>query len=110
VDVIRLNKVVVFKQNTPTSSTTGGKIDAYATLVTTKGKLSKRSTSKGFSAGEHGFDNSSELRVRFQDAIFNAIRTDLKILIDSVTYTIHSWEKMDEKRFYLKFIVIAQSA
>jgi head-tail adaptor len=108
-DVV-LNKIVVFKQNTPTASTTGGKIDAYTTLVTTRGSLSKRNTSKGFSAGEHGFDNSYELIVRYQDAIFNAIRTDLKILIDSITYTIHSWEKMEEKRFYLKFTIVAQGA
>ncbi len=109
-DVIRLDKVVVFKVNTPAAASTGGGVDSYSTLLTTRGNLSRRSGSKGFNAGEHAFDNSYQLVVRYQDAIYNAIRTDLKVVIDSVTYTIHSWEKIEEKRFYLKFTIISQDA
>ncbi len=96
---------VVFKSNSTTSSATGGKIDSYSTLVTTDGRFRKRSGNRALNYGEQTFINSYELIVRYQDTIFNAVRSDLKIEVDSVRYTIESWEKMDEQRFYLKFIL-----
>lgn len=93
---------VVFKQNTPAQSG-AGKSDSYATLVTTDGRLRKNTSNRGLQAGEMGFDNSYSLIVRYQDAIFNAIRSDLKVDIDSVRYTIAGWELQNEKRFYIEF-------
>jgi hypothetical protein len=101
---IRMDKIVVFKSNTPTTKGAGS-ADSYSTLCTTRGRLKKSSSVRTLSAGEMSFDGTYELIVRYQDTIHNAIRNDLKILIDSVTYTIQSWEKMREKRFYLKFTI-----
>ena len=94
---------VVFKQNTPTTTTSGGGADSYATLVTTDGRLRKRSGNRGLQAGEVGFNSSWELITRYQDTIFNAYRSDMKVDIDGVRYTVQSCDKIDEKRFWLRF-------
>ena len=101
---------VVFKSNTRSATATGGGIDSYSTLVTTDGRLTQLRKDRGMGFSEVSFSGAYELIVRYQDTIFNAIRTDLKIEVDSVRYTIQSWEKMDEKRFYLKFIINRQDA
>ena len=93
---------VVFKVNTPTQ-VGAGRQDSYATLVTTDGRLRKRGGNRGLRDGEVAFENTYELVVRYQDAIFNAIRSDLKVDIDGTRYTIAGWELMDEKRFYIRF-------
>lgn len=99
---IVFNKIVVFKTNSPTIKG-GGRADSYSTLVTTRGRLRKKSSSRGLQAGELGLDNGYELIVRYQSTIESNIRSDIKIVIDSVTYTIAGWEKVEEKNFYLKF-------
>jgi head-tail adaptor len=102
-DIGRFDKVVVFKTNTPTAATTGGGVDSYSTLCTVYGYLYKSNSSRGLGFGEVTFDNSYNLIVEYQETINSAIRPDLKVEIDSVTYTISGWEKIEEKRHFLKF-------
>lgn len=101
-DIGRFDKLVTFKVNTP-AATGAGSTDSYSTLLQAWGSLKKSNSSRGLSYGESAFDNTYTLIVYYQDSIYNAIRTDLKVDIDSVTYTVTGWEKLQEKRFYLKF-------
>lgn len=106
---IVMDKIVAFRKNTPVAKGAGFE-DGYATLVTTRGQLRKKSSYRNLQGGELGFNNQYELIVRYQQTIEDNMRSDLKVLIDSVTYTIAGWEKTGEKRFYLKFDLNRQDA
>lgn len=100
-EVGNLNKVVVFKSNTPTAKGAGS-ADGYATLLTTRGHLKKNSGGRGFAFAELSENNSYTLTVRFETALETALSPSVKVEIESRTYTVASWEKMGEKRFYYK--------
>ncbi|MBL0268109.1 MAG: head-tail adaptor protein [Chitinophagaceae bacterium] len=103
----QLNKVVVFKENTPSNLGAGG-ADSYSTLLTTRGSLKKLSGSRSLSFGELVESNSYEMITRYQDDIKDNIRMDTKIEIESRTFTINSFEKIGEKRFYYRFVLSEQ--
>lgn len=103
----QLNKVIVFKQNTPIQKG-AGKEDAYTTLLTTRGSMKQLSSSKGLYYGEISEGARWELMVRFETALASALNMSLKVEYDSRTFTIDSWEKIGEKRFYYKFILSEQ--
>lgn len=107
-EVGQLNKVVVFKQNTPTTLGAGAK-DAYTTLLTTRGSLRKLNGGRGLSFGELLESNSYEMITRYQVALANGLNMAVKVEIESKTYTIQSFEKIGEKKFYYKFILNQQN-
>ena len=104
-----LHKVVVFKSNTATTLG-AGKADSYSTLLTTRGELKKLSGNRSLSFGEMFQTNAFELTVRYDSVLSAALRMDMKIEIEGKTYTINSWEKVGEKKFYFKMIINEQSA
>ena len=95
---------MVFQQNTPVQKGAGYE-DSYADLITTRGGLRSLSSSRGFSFGEMLQTNSFELIVRFQTALESALRGDMKVVIDGRTFTIATWEKVGEKRFYYRMVI-----
>ena len=101
------NKTVVFKQNTP-STLGAGKKDSYTTLLTTKGRLKKQSGSRSLGFGDIQITNSYELLVRYQTSLATNLRADVKIEIENKTYTIQTFEKVGEKDFYYRFIIVEQ--
>jgi SPP1 family predicted phage head-tail adaptor len=103
-DIVKMNKVVVFEKSTPQDLGAGTE-DSYSTVATTRGRLKNYENNRTLNAGEIQFFGTKELIIRYQDAIHVEIRNDSRILIDEVYYTIESWEKMDEKRNYLRFII-----
>ena len=102
-----LHKVVLFRKNTPGTLGAGGS-DSYSDLLTTRGSLKKINGSRGLSFGEVLESNSYELIVRVQTLLEQNLRTDLRVVIEGRTFTISSWDKMDEKRFYYKIILNEQ--
>ena len=96
-----LNKVVVFKKNTPTTLGAGSK-DAYTTLLTTRGTIRKQNGSRGISFGEILESSSYELIVRVQILLESNLSTSIKVEMDGRLFTVSSWEKIEEKRFYYK--------
>lgn len=102
-----LNKVVVFRQNTP-SQQGAGYVDSYSDLLTTRGALRSLSSSRGFSFGEVLQTNTHELIVRYQTALASGLRGDMKVVIDGRTFTVSTWEKIGEKKFYYKLIINEQ--
>jgi len=103
----QLNKVVVFKTNTP-STLGAGAADSYSTLLTTRGSLKKLSGSRSLSFGELVESNSYEMITRYQSSIASNVRMDTKIEIEGRTFTINSFEKTGEKRFYYRFVLSEQ--
>lgn len=95
------SKVEMLK-NVPTDATTGGAIDHYGIIVTTRGRLRKSSGNRALTFGEIINDESYELIMRYQQAIENDLRIDTKFLINGLVYTIDSWEKFEEINFYYR--------
>jgi head-tail adaptor len=102
-DIGQFDKTVIFKSNTISTTSSGGRADGYSTLCTVYGWLKKDGSSRALEFGETNFNNSYTLVVEYQETINSAIRPDLKVEIDSVTYTISGWEKIEERRYFLKF-------
>ena len=106
-EVGQLNKVVVFKANTP-STLGAGAVDSYATVVTTRGSLRKLNGSRSFGYGELTESGSYEMFTRYQTTLASALRMDMKVEIESRTFTIASFEKVGEKKFYYRFVLNEQ--
>jgi hypothetical protein len=103
----QMNTVVKFEKNTPQSIAGGpGKIDSFAELLTTRGKLVKNSGSRFLDAGEITESNSYSLWVWYQLALYNEISLGAKmlriVLTDGRKFTIATWEKVDEVNMWIK--------
>ena len=101
-DIGKLNKEIVFKQNVPLTKG-AGKEDAYTTLLTTRGSMVQKSSSRGSNYGEIYDAKNWECVTRWQEALDGLDFMKMKLEYDSKTFQITSVEKIGEKRFYLKF-------
>ena len=99
---------VIFKQNNPSATNTGGGTDSYSTLLTTRCRLEKSSGSRNLSFGEVMFSDSYDMTVRFQTLLESNLRSDMKVEIDGVTYTINSFQLIDQKKDYYKINIQCQ--
>lgn len=96
------NKVITFKQNTPTQKG-AGKADAYTPLLNTRGKMEQRNSSRGLGYGEIRNTSDWTLTVRWEEALDGLDFMKMKVVYDSRTFQITSSEKIGEKRFYYRF-------
>lgn len=103
-EVGNLNKVVVFKKNTPGDLGAGG-VDSYTTLLTTRGSLRKINGSRSLSYGEVSEGNRYEMVVRFQTALEAGIKVNMRVEIGSRVYIIESFEMIEERRRYYKIML-----
>lgn len=100
----QFRQVVYFLANAATTNATttrlatssGGKNDNYTILVTTRGKLRKSHGSRELSFGLVQESETYTLLCRFETALESNLRVDTKIIIDSKTYTLQSWEKVEQ--------------
>lgn len=106
-DIGQLNNVVTFKVNTPVAHGAGKK-DAYTTLLSTRGKMTQLSASRQLAYGSISEGVRWELIVRFETDLEDNLDMSLKVEYSGRTFTIDSWEKVGEKRFYYKFILSEQ--
>lgn len=112
-----MRSVVVFKTNTPvvtaTSTreavTTGGQNDVYTTLLTTRGRLRKKSGARGLDLGLIEDRQYYELICRFQSSLNSGLRVNGKVFVDSVEYTIQTWEVIDQINHLYKFDLACQN-
>lgn len=113
----QMRSTVVFLTNTPTIAattdreavTTGGLNDVYTTLLTTRGRLRKKSGSRGLDLGLVEDKQYYELICRFQSAINTGLEVNGKVLVDSVLYTIQTWEVIDQIAHLYKFELACQN-
>jgi len=104
----KMRAVVTFLQNTPTAKGAGF-VDNYSTLVNTRGQLINLSDSRGLSFGAISDNSSFKLICRFQTALANALRSDTKIVIDTITYTMNGRPKLiDQKKHLYEFNIQCQ--
>lgn len=107
----QMRSSVVFKTNTPVITatatreaiTTGGENDVYTTLLTTRGRLRKRSGGRNLDLGLLTGQDSYELICRFQSALESALKANMKVFVDGIEYTIVTWQKTDQISHYYKF-------
>ena len=104
-----MRESVVFLQNTPTATGTGGYKDNYETLLTTRGQLIDKAGNRSLSFGEIKDNTSMTLIVRFQTALANALRSDTKIVISGITYTPTNWKLIDQKKHLYQFEIQCQT-
>lgn len=106
-----MRSIVVFLANVPTTSatsdreavTTGGQNDQYTTLLNTRGRLRKSSGYKDLLLGEISGKDSYELICRFDTSLEAGLRANGKVNVDSVSYTIQTWEMIDQIKHIYKF-------
>jgi hypothetical protein len=114
----QMRSSVHFLNNVPTQSanneheeiTTGGWNDVYGTLLLTRGRLRKQSGGRDLAFGLIAGNDSYELICRFQATLEAALQVNGKVIVDSVNYTIASWEKVDQINHIYKFKLNTQVA
>lgn len=104
-----MREVVVFLQNTPVPAQGGGYTDSYSNLCTTRGQLIDNSGGRSLSFGAGVNTASFRLIVRFQAALFNNLRSDTKVVISGVTYTITDSKLVDQKKHLYEFSISCQT-
>lgn len=113
----QMRSSVVFKINIPTIAattsreaiTTGGQNDVYSNLITTRGRLRKKSGNRTLDLALLAGQDSYELICRFSTSINTEIQVNGKVLVDSIEYTIQSWEVVDQILHWYKFELASQS-
>lgn len=106
----QMRTTVIFLSNNPTTSatatreavTTGGQNDVYSSSITTRGRLRKKNGNKDLALGLLSGQDSYELICRFQTAVNSILKVNGKVLVDSVEYTIQTWEVVDQVRHLYK--------
>lgn len=107
----QMRSSVVFKTNAPVTTatttreaiTTGGQNDVYSTSVTTRGRLRKHNGSRGLDLGAITGQDSYELICRYDSTLNSSLKVNMKVFVDSVEYSIQSWEVIDQIRHIYKF-------
>jgi hypothetical protein len=105
----KMDKVCELLQNTPIAQGVGGQ-DSYSVLLTTRGYLKKSSGNRALQFTDISINDSWSLIVRKQNQMVNNLRRDMKWRIDNRTFTIDSWEDIEEEHFYYKFYLTEQRA
>lgn len=104
----KMRESVVFLQNTPVAKG-AGYIDSYTNLLTTRGQLIDNSGSRSLSFGAVADSGSWRLICRFQTALANSLRSDTKVVINTITYTINGRPKLvDQKKHIYEFSLSSQ--
>lgn len=90
----KMREVVVFLVNNPTVNPSGGQVDSYTTLLTTRGMLVDNSGARILTFNAIEDVKAVYMICRFQTAITNTLRTDTKVVMNSVTYTMQGRPKL----------------
>lgn len=104
-----MRETVVFLVNTPTPKGAGFE-DAYTTLLTTRGQMIESGDSRGLNNGILGDSTFKRLRCRFQSALATNLRSDTKLVISGLTYTMNGMPYLvDQKKHLYEFKIQAET-
>lgn len=104
-----MREVVVFLVNNPIPNG-AGYTDVYTTLLTTRGQLLDSGDNRALSFGAIVDNTYMRLICRFQTALANNLRSDTKIVISSVTYTMNGMPALvDQKKHLYEFRIQGQT-
>jgi hypothetical protein len=105
-----MRESVVFLANNPIPAAGGGFADVYTTLLTTRGQLFEAGDSRSLSFGAIADNSSMRLICRFQTALAANLRSDTKIIISGITYTMNGQPVLiDQKKHFYEFKIQAQT-
>lgn len=105
-----MRETVVFLQNSPIPAAGGGATDNYTTLLTTRGQLIDSGDNRSLSFGAIADNSYMRLICRFQTALAASLRSDTKIVISGITYTMNGMPKLiDQKKHFYEFKIQGQT-
>lgn len=105
----KMREVVEFRQNSPTPQG-AGYVDNYTTLLTTRGQFINSGDSRSLSFGALTDNVNARLIVRFQTALAAGLRSDTKIIINNITYTMQGMPKLiDQIKHLYEFRISAET-
>lgn len=105
IDIGKFRSIVYFRNNVNKAQKGAGFSDGYLTFLETRGYLLQQSGIRAIILGEIGLQSQWVLYCRFQTELLDNINTNTKIWVDDRCYTISSYEQVDTKRFYYKFVL-----
>jgi hypothetical protein len=97
-----LKKKVVFKKNSRASLGAGSK-DNFETFLTTRCSLEKKRSAKQNDQGQVEIAQWYLMICRFQLNLLNNLNGSAICVIDNVTYVIHDFDLVDEKKHLYEF-------
>lgn len=104
-----MRETVLFLANSPTANGAGF-VDNYTTLCTTRGQLIDSGGTREISYGAIADSSTAKLICRFQTALANSLRSDTKIVISGITYTMNGQPILVNQRKHLyEFKIQAQT-
>lgn len=98
-----LKTPVVFKRNTFNSSG-GGSLSNYQTFCTTRCKLTSKNASKVNDNKQVIISSFYEIIVRYQATLFSNMTGTVIAVIANETYTIHSFDLVDNTKQFFKIV------
>ena len=105
-----MRESVVFLANAPIPAAGGGFTDNYTTLLTTRGQLFDNGDNRAQSFGTVIDNSFMRLVCRFQTALAASLRSDTKIVISGITYTMNGMPVLiDQKKHFYEFKIQAQT-
>jgi len=96
-----MRQVGTFQKNAPVDNDSGGQDDAWQTMVTTRGRLTKKSGGKVIEEGSLQFSKSYQWVCRYQSDL--VVDQDTRLLIDGQPYQIMDWELVDQRQHLFTF-------
>jgi len=98
-----MRSVVSFEQNSPVDDGSGGQVDDFTLLLTTRGRLRKLKGNKNLEQGDIVFDKGYELICRWRSDL--VINKDTSIVINGQRYRINDFELQNEIKHLYRFII-----
>ena len=105
IDTGEMRQVGTFQKNTAVNNTSGGQDDSYSDVCTCRGRFRQMKASKSLEQGEIVQNKGFEWVCRYQVAIANTLDADSAWVIGGQFYRISSWEKVDQKPHWFRFIL-----
>lgn len=92
--------------NTPVAQGAGFK-DAYTTLLTCRGELTKMKGDRSFNSSEVNINAAWYWICRYQTAIDSVTnKKSIRWIIDGRTFTVNNYELIDHKKRYYRFTLL----
>jgi hypothetical protein len=92
--------------NTPVQQGAGKK-DAFTTLLTCRGRLTKLRGNRGLNSAEVEINTAWEWICRFQTAIDGVTnKKSIRWIIDGRYFTVNNYELIDHKKRYYRFVLL----
>lgn len=101
-------QVAKFENNTGKAPKGAGSKDGYQEFITVRGRLRKQSGFRGLDFSEILLTNRWEFICWFQVALENDLSASTRVVIENRFFTIDSYELINQKKMFYRFILNEQ--